>query len=168
MRRRGFQRGDEAVSAVISTILMVAITVVLAATAFILVADIGNNNTKPPVAIGMRSDDTTDRIMVISSSQGADWANLAVRVVSNSGGGTIFLGSSAAGGYFNEAATLSGVDIASQTAVSTVPAPVSGADYMEFCRSGGTASPITVAVVDTRSGSLISEYSFLNLRPGTC
>lgn len=168
MRHLPLKKDDEAVSAVISTILMVAITVVLAATAFVLIADVGKESTVAPLAIGMRSDETQDRLEVVSSAGGANWNRIAVRVTSNIGGGTIYMGSSAASGYFNEAASTSGADISTQTPVSDSSASMSGGDYIEFCRSGGASGEAVIMVLDIEAGAVISEYRLLSLEPGSC
>lgn len=66
---------DEAVSPVIGVILMVAITVVLAAIVFVLVTNLQPTvETAPDVAFAA---DGTD-IMVVKAPTGMDWADLEV------------------------------------------------------------------------------------------
>lgn len=65
---------DEAVSPVIAVILMVAITVVLAATVFVLVADIGEVNDPAP-AMAFSRDESKDQLVLISSEPGLVWSD---------------------------------------------------------------------------------------------
>ena len=62
---RSLMRSDEAVSPVIAVILMVAITVVLAATVFVLVQDIGGGQSVPPTAnLAVEVDHAADTVQL--------------------------------------------------------------------------------------------------------
>lgn len=67
---------DEAVSPVIGVILMVAITVVLAAVVFVLVTNLSNTNELPP-DITWRYD-TDGTLQVISADTGTNWNDLSI------------------------------------------------------------------------------------------
>lgn len=70
-------KDTNAVSPVIAVILMVAITVVLAATVFVLVADIGTNQPAPSVSFTV--DSVADTLTVSSVSTNAlTWGELRV------------------------------------------------------------------------------------------
>lgn len=169
--RRLFACSDEAVSPVISTILMVAITVVLAATAFVLVADVGGQTGKAPPAIGLRADDNLDRLVVTSAAQGADWARLAIVQTSFGGTGTIHVGSSLADGYQNEPAGTGGGNPATPGGVpiSPDPEPITAGEYLEFCRSaGGNDGALTVSVKDVSANALLGSFTFLSVDPTGC
>lgn len=68
---------DEAVSPVIAVILMVAITVVLAATVFVLVSDIGNQ-TGPGPAIAFHQDLNAGNLTVTSAPGNLLWSEFTV------------------------------------------------------------------------------------------
>jgi flagellin-like protein len=73
-----WKMNDEAVSPVIAVILMVAITVVLAATVFVLVSDIGNNTTGSAPELSFREDQEADTLTVIKAESGLTWASFTV------------------------------------------------------------------------------------------
>lgn len=163
--RRLFACSDEAVSPVISTILMVAITVVLAATAFVLVADVGGQTGKAPPAIGLRADDNLDRLSVTSAAQGADWKRLSILRTSFGGTSIVYVGNSGDNtGYQNEAAAASGGDIATEVPISPDPEPITAGEYLEFCRSStGTDGALTVSIKDVSANALLGSFTFLSV-----
>lgn len=72
-------RDTAGVSPVIAVILMVGITVVLAATVFVLVADLGEVNDFPP-SIGFTSDSVEDTLTVVSVNRpDVYWRDLQVQ-----------------------------------------------------------------------------------------
>lgn len=168
---RLFAGADEAVSPVISTILMVAITVVLAATAFVLVADVGGQTGKAAPAIGLRADDNLDRLVVTSAAQGADWARLAIMQTSFGGTGTIHVGTDAVPafpgdppGYQNEPAASTGGNIATEVPITSTTDPITAGEYLELCRSaGGNDGALTVSLKDVSANVLIGSFTFLSV-----
>ena len=92
-------KNDEAVSPVIATILMVAITVVLAGVLYVWASDLANNNQNDAAALYQytASDHASDAssgddsLFVLQFSQAPDdinWANLVVQVVAADGNPT--------------------------------------------------------------------------------
>jgi flagellin-like protein len=160
---RSFGAADLAVSPVIATILMVAITVVLAATAFVLVADVGGNAGNTAPAIGFRVNDALDHLEVTSAGPKADWKRISVRLLSDDDGGSVYVGDDPVP-YVNKAATTNGGLISSPVAVATDPQPIAGGDYLAFCGSG-TDGPITLQVTDTDANSLVGTFGFSDLAP---
>lgn len=158
-RAREFARGDGAVSPVISTILMVAITVVLAATAFVLVADIGGPGETAPT-FGLQRDDLEDKLTVTSASAGADWARLTVRLVSLDGAGVIHLGNTMDADYVGEAADDTGPAITTPVAIAAQTHVMVAGEWLQFCRSGGGAGPVSVQIVDVVSNQAMGTFSF--------
>ena len=84
-------RNDEAVSPVIATILMVAITVVLAGVLYVWAASLAEGNTDGNLALyafggedatGSVTDGTGDDLVRITMSQGGDlnWASISVKI----------------------------------------------------------------------------------------
>ena len=76
---RKFVEGDEAVSAVIGVILMVAITVAIAATVYVYVSGMIGVQQKVPT-VQMLADEDDDRLSVINTDADVYWDNLAIRV----------------------------------------------------------------------------------------
>lgn len=70
--RRGRALDDEAVSPVIGVILMVAITVVLAAVVFVLVGGFSEKAEKAP-HITFKVDENARTLTVVRADPGADW-----------------------------------------------------------------------------------------------
>ena len=67
-----FRTQEEAVSPVIGVILMVAITVVLAAVVFVLVSNLSDTDSAAPT-MGMSKSESNDRINIISADNSIDW-----------------------------------------------------------------------------------------------
>jgi len=89
-------RNDEAVSPVIATILMVAITVVLAGVLYVWAASLAEGNTDGNLALfafggedatGSVTDGTGDDLVRITMSQGGDlnWASISVKISVDNG-----------------------------------------------------------------------------------
>ncbi len=154
-----FRHAEVAVSPVISTILMVAITVVLAATAFVLVADVGGNVTEPAPNIGLSSDDVADQIQVSIADPKANWDRIALQVKSNGGSDPIRLGSSTIA-VVNEPAEAGGVLIANRVDIVQGSLPMAGGDFLQFCRQGASDGPVVIQVVDIVTNTLMGTYEF--------
>ena len=89
-------RNDEAVSPVIATILMVAITVVLAGVLYVWASSLAEGNTDGDIAFyvfdaedagGDLSDGTDDNLIRVTMTQGSDinWASVNVKISVNNG-----------------------------------------------------------------------------------
>lgn len=72
-------KNEEAVSPVIAVMLMVAVTVILAATIFILVSDIKAINPSPTISLERNGNNLT----VISAPYVLDWPELSVSGCTN-------------------------------------------------------------------------------------
>lgn len=172
---RKFVNADEAVSPVIAVILMVAITVVLAATVFVLVSDIGSNTSKSAPAMSIRAVDSDDRLVVDSASSGADWNRVAIRLKSvTPSTAVICVGDDATGGngattFQNEAG--SGTCAATRTndlsttadlEITGAADAVSASDYLDFCASAA-ATDVTVILIDTTANQNLGEWTLLTV-----
>ena len=84
-------RNEEAVSPVIATILMVAITVVLAGVLYVWASSLAEGNTDGNLALyafsgedaqGAPSDGTEDNLIMLTMTQGSDinWATISVKL----------------------------------------------------------------------------------------
>jgi len=80
---RKFKDGEEAVSAVIGVILMVAITVAIAATVYVYVSGMmgGESEVTPVITFSKTDQATTNTLTVISADPGdLDWGDLVLKV----------------------------------------------------------------------------------------
>ena len=73
---QAFKQNDEAVSPVIGVILMVAITVVLAAVVFVLVSNLGEGSESAP-NISFNKD-SADRTLTVVQAEDAEWGDFAI------------------------------------------------------------------------------------------
>lgn len=73
---QAFNTNDEAVSPVIGVILMVAITVVLAAVVFVLVSNLGDSSEDAP-DISFSKDSSDHTLTVVKADAGADWSDFS-------------------------------------------------------------------------------------------
>lgn len=74
MAPKPFNANQEAVSPVIGVILMVAITVVLAAVVFVLVSKMGEGTELPPT-MSLQTDDQGGNFTVVKAESGLDWSD---------------------------------------------------------------------------------------------
>jgi flagellin-like protein len=73
---QAFKQDGEAVSPVIGVILMVAITVVLAAVVFVLVSNLSKNSNTTAPNVTFQQDQTAHKLTIVSADASASWANV--------------------------------------------------------------------------------------------
>lgn len=149
----------EALTAVVATILMVAITIAIAGTVFVIVQIISKEQAESAPTFGLRLDETTDRLWVTSASPEANWDRILVHVTNNPGAATaVYLG--AADPYMSEPAATSGADIlAARSIVSSESNSISPDDYLEFCADIDTAG-MAVSVFDEPANARLGTWNF--------
>lgn len=145
---RKFVEAEEAVSPVIAVILMVAITVVLAATVFVLVSDIGSRGGDTAPAFELTQDEVSDKLTVASSVQSANWNRLEIRsdkvsIVMNEDG------VNADNQTLSSATTWTRIDTASD--------PMNAGDYLKFCGSGGAKTDVTFEIRDLEANQIVKS-----------
>lgn len=78
-RKRSLRNDVKAVSPVIGVILMVAITVVLAAVVFVLVKNLSDkNSTDVGPTVGFQKDSTAKTLIVVQAPTGIKWSDVTV------------------------------------------------------------------------------------------
>lgn len=132
----------------IAVILMVAITVVLAATVFVLVSDINPGN-QPSPAVSYTVDDTADRISVQTAGPKADWARLEI-------------GSDVATLKFRfnaDASNAAGTAIPTGTyvRVTSTSAQMKAGDFLDFCSTSGTPDA-KITLRDSTANAIVGEF----------
>lgn len=153
-----FRHAEAAVSPVISTILMVAITVVLAATAFVLVAGIAGDTTEAAPPVAFFRDDVEDSLEARQPGAGADWDRIAILLVTDAGSGQILLGNPS--GVVNQPAQTGGLVISGRVDIVQTTMPMMAGDRLNFCRSGGTDGAFEIEVVDYFANQRLGTYKF--------
>ena len=73
---RKFVEGDEGVSAVIGVILMVAITVAIAATVYVYVSGMMGGTTERTPTITFTKDESANTLTVVSADTGVSWTDI--------------------------------------------------------------------------------------------
>jgi flagellin-like protein len=105
---RKFKEADErAVSAVIGVILMVAITVAIAATVYVYVSGMIGGTQKKTPTVSLIPDDTNNLFTVASADANIAWADITITAINNTGVTVTGLVNSGAGGKVIAGNTLS-------------------------------------------------------------
>lgn len=89
---QAFKNNEDAVSPVIGVILMVAITVVLAAVVFVLVSRLADDPGSQAGKINFSKDESQDRLTVVGSEGPGQWAAYSISGCSNANSGNITAG----------------------------------------------------------------------------
>lgn len=146
---------DRAVSPVIAVILMVAITVVLAATVFVLVQDIGDETGKPSFTLVMGTDDAEDRATVEGASPTADWSLVEMRVTNP------------VRWALEAPATATSPTLAADTwvSLSATANSIRAGDYVDLCGQGAQGET-RISFRNKDANSLLGEYQFRDV--GAC
>lgn len=145
-----FRRNEEAVSPVIGVILMVAITVVLAAVVFVLVQDLGGNQNSAP-AVSFTMDESKDRMSVAKTDTGLNWNEFQIRVLGNATGTTIYYA-------INSDATNLTTELTSTLNTMDTSA-VSGSDFLDFCASTADTT-VQIIIVHEASQQQMKDHTF--------
>ena len=149
---RKFVEADEAVSPVIAVILMVAITVVLAATVFVLVSDIGSNTSKNAPSMGWQDSESDDSWTVSQAPNQVPWSDFEIRASVD----TL--------GYAVNGTAGTGDEVAAANVYESLGATgnVQGGDYIDFC---GPATGATITLRHVPSNAVAHTFTFQSLVP---
>jgi len=82
---RKFVEGDEAVSAVIGVILMVAITVAIAATVYVYVSGMMGGAAEKAPTITFTKDESLDTLTVVQADVGISWSDVFMNATGTTG-----------------------------------------------------------------------------------
>jgi flagellin-like protein len=78
-----FVDGEEAVSAVIGVILMVAITVAIAATVYVYVSGMIGGTSEQTPTLACSTDHTNNKLVVTSATTDIAWANINITITND-------------------------------------------------------------------------------------
>jgi flagellin-like protein len=145
--RKFIEADERAVSAVIGVILMVAITVAIAATVYVYVSGMigGTKNQTPNVAC--TTDSTTNRIQVATADSNIKWKDIVVTVDNTTVNWQVFTASATA------------IDLAMHTNLAT--ADVTAGDYisLDFTAHPGYQGNVKVTLKYTPTNSLLGSWT---------
>lgn len=148
--RKFIEADDEAVSAVIGVILMVAITVAIAATVYVYVSGMIGTSPESAPEIQFVKDDVNDKLTVAKAEPGnLQWNNLYVKVSGNS---------SAIKLYFNGATDVTSHATGSSADGIVSSNTVNAGDYLNLTISSGDSCTVTIRHVDTNT--LLGTWDF--------
>ena len=145
-----FKQNTEAVSAVIGVILMVAITVAIAATAYLYFNGmIGKTQQIAPV-FQLRTDEILDELIVSSADTDTDWSRISI---SADKAGTLF--------HLNGAVVAGDTAVTTTlTQVTTTSAQMIATQYIALRGNPDAVSQISYTIVDNVANEEIGTYTF--------
>lgn len=159
--KRNLAANKEAVSPVIAVILMVAITVVLAATVFVLVSDIGTNTSKTQPSMGWNDDEVNDEWKVNQAPKQVTWPAYSIKadgLLDPADTVTLTLNPGPV-----DAPTLdfSG-DYVTLEGTGWTGTQIEGGDVLSFC-SNAEQTDLTITLLHIDSNAVAHQYVFLNV-----
>jgi len=140
---RGWIKDKAGVSPIIAIILMVAITVVLAATIYVWVSGMGKTGTSTP-NLSAIVDNANDKVVITSAETGLDWSDIKI-VWSADSGVTV---------DSVTVKTATGTSIGTPSnggAVTTSATAVNAGDYIEISATGSGDVEITLIYTPTNT-----------------
>ena len=135
---RKFVESEEGVSAVIGVILMVAITVAIAATVYVYVSGMMGGAAEKAPTITFTKDEALDTLTVVQSDVGIDWSDVFMNATGT--GGTV--------GY-NNAHGMTG--------------DVTAGDTIDFAGSAALTGDLVIQFSYTPTNALIGTYKLNNV-----
>jgi len=138
---RKWIKNKAGVSPIIAIILMVAITVVLAATIYVWVSGMGKGGTSAP-SLSAAADNVNHRLVVSQADKGLTWDKVKISWTASSGTPTLTL--HLINGTTRSISTNGGY-------VSSVADPISGGDYIDVSGTAGTTVTITLTYGPTNT-----------------
>jgi flagellin-like protein len=153
--------GENGVSAVIGIILMVAITVAVAATMYVYIGDIASIELKTPT-VQMFANENGDRLSVINTDGEVYWDSIALR---STGNVTIYIN-----GEVNASA---GKTVIADTYCKVDDIMVDGdsahvlihsSDFIDIeANASTTLSDITITIIHDDTGIVLGTYAFSSI-----
>ena len=145
-----FVQADEAVSPVIGVILMVAITVVLAAVVFVLVSNLSKGGQKAP-DVSFSTDETRDRITLVTAASGLNWDDFKIKATVPTGETVNYV--------LNVDGSTADTDLSSVYSQLASAAFTAG-DFLDFCGTTTVDGTTTIQLLHTESNTVVYETQF--------
>ena len=152
------KENEDAVSAVIGVILMVAITVAIAATVYVYVSgSIGVQQTVP--TLQMMAIENVDRLSILNTDTDLNWTTFAIR---STAAVSIYInGEADAGNCLNLTAneyhkfTMS--DISSSSGI------IHGSDFIDIEGTSGNLVDVTITAIHDETDTTLEIYTFSSI-----
>ncbi len=155
---RKFVEGDEAVSAVIGVILMVAITVAIAATVYVYVSGMIGVQQQVPVVQMLASEDN-DRLSVINTDSTLNWTTLAIR---STAAVSIYInGEVNAGNAINLSANEYHKFVMGD--ISGSSGSIHGSDFIDVEGTSDNLVDVTVTIIHDDTDTTLGTYKFSSI-----
>jgi len=158
---RNREEKQDAVSAVIGVIIMVAITIAMAAVAYAYFTGmIGNPQEEVPI-IEFIPNENLDQIQISSTDDGVQWEDLAIR---STAAVTIYVN--------GEVTAVLGTPITANTLTTFTDAMIATgdasitldpSDYIDIEGTTASLEDVTITIVHVESGSTISIFDFATI-----
>jgi len=159
---RKFVEGDEAVSAVIGVILMVAITVAIAATVYVYVSGMIGVQQKVPT-VQFLADEDDDRLGVINTDADVYWDNIAIR---STGSVNISVNGEVTQGGGNQVA----LDADTYYVVNdnmmgsgTAHVLIHGSDFIDIEGNATDLADITITIIHDDTDTTLGTYTYSSI-----
>ncbi len=137
---RKWIKNKAGVSPIIAIILMVAITVVLAATIYVWVSGMGKGGTSAP-SLSATADNVNHRLIISQADKGLKWSDITVTYTPSTGVTcTLYKVGTATGGSITSGGT-----------GPTTAGDVEGGDYLAFSGTAGTTVTVTLTYGPTNT-----------------
>jgi FlaG/FlaF family flagellin (archaellin) len=136
-----FKQNEDAVSPAIGVILMVAITVVLAAVVFVLVSNLSKNSNTAAPNITFNQDNSGHTLTIVSADAAANWQNVKETIT---GGCNVKLNS--------------GATMATGTSITSASQAIAAGDVLTV--AGSTGSSCTISLTYTTVNQLLGSWTF--------
>ena len=150
---------EHAVSAVIGVILMVAITVAIAATVYYYVTTMMPKTGGSAPSFQLSKDETEDKLVVVQAGEGADWARIGIF--------TDFTNSTITIKYALNNDSVVNSDVSKEpgnpSMIATTQTLMNAGDYLAFRATSDTAQNVKITLKDTVSNQIIGSYTFLSI-----
>jgi flagellin-like protein len=147
--RKFIQADERAVSAVIGVILMVAITVAIAATVYVYVSGmIGGTKTQTP-NVACTTDATANKITVATADAAIKWKD--VKLTSDTAGTSVIL-------YYSGGTTPTNFTSAAQQIALAATIEITAGDYLKLYQNA-TGGNIKITLAYTPTNSLLGSWT---------
>jgi len=171
---RKFVEENEAVSAVIGVILMVAITVAIAATVYVYVSGMIGGTKKMAPTVQFTKDESLDRIVVATADSGIPWTSLSIKTDGTGVRARINTEAVAGAGIINgkDLSTNVLTPIVEDTGAPNIgflPAAtpdtnIVGSDFIDLEANPAITTVVTVWIVHTDTQSILQTVQFNSIQ----
>jgi len=150
------EEGEKAVSAVIGVILMVVITVAIAATIYAYISgNIGVQQQTVPT-VQMMAIENVERLSVLNTDTELNWTNLAIR---STAAVSIYInGEADAGNCLN--LTANEYHKFAMSDISSISGIIHGSDFIDIEGTSGNLVDVTITVIHDDTDTTLEIYSF--------